>query len=280
MSIIKEFNVKALHNHKIMVEIFDSAFEVIKVAKTRKIIDKRFSNMEKKELKEDWHGVKTYDEALHLMETGYQPTVEEFKKTIQVNFSEQVKRVAFKNDVVGYAPIVPLALLNVPQSMQNSCIKPMKEKIIDIYYDLSATGAYNADKFIEVGSKLLSAIIELEAQGYKFNIYAVQSGYDRRSSDVLCIKVKSSNTPFNLRRISFPLTHPAFLRVIGFDWNSKTPRGKYRDGYGKPFGGVFNQDELTNAFTEMFGKKCVFFSCEKIIGKGKDYLKEVLVSSK
>lgn len=274
MSHIRTFKVKTFGNSDFHVEFYDSAYQVVEDCKVRKMTSISFHDMRHYDI-DRWHGVNSYDDALKLMETGYQPTVDKLKSSIKANLSGQAKRISFHNDVVGYAPIVPLAIMGVPQSMVNSYMKPVKAKVIDVYYDMTASCGMEAKQFIDAGSKLLAAIMELEMQGYRMNIYATQNYYDG-SADMLCVKVKSANQPLDLKRISFPLTHPAFFRVIGFDWYSKVPGGKYRGRYGHSVAYDFDEDALQKGFKEMFGDNAVAFSCAKIIKTDIEHIKEVM----
>lgn len=274
MSHIRTFKVKTFGNSDFHVEFYDSAYQVVEDCKIRKITSRSFHDMRHYDI-DRWHGVNSYDDALKLMETGYQPTVDKLKASIKANLSGQAKRISFHNDVVGYAPIVPLAIMGVPQSMMNSYMKPVKAKVIDVYYDMTASCGMEAKQFIDAGSKLLAAIMELEMQGYRMNIYATQNYYSD-DADMLCVKVKSANQPLDLKRISFPLTHPAFFRVIGFDWYSKVPGGKYRGGYGHSVAYDFDEDALQKGFKEMFGDNAVAFSCAKIIKTDIEHIKEVM----
>jgi hypothetical protein len=143
---------------------------------------------------------------------------------------------------------------------------------------MTASSFTSKEQIIEAGQKLLAAIMELEMQGYKFNLYAIQTYWEDSSkgADMLCTKIKSSNTPLDLKRISFPLTHTAYFRVIGFDWYSKTPKGVYRSCYGKALGYDFNEDQMQAGFKEIFGNNCVVFSCAKIIDQDKEHFKTVI----
>lgn len=178
----------------------------------------------------DWTGVNCYEEALDLLNKGYKPALDELKKTMKEHLVD-APRVAFSNEVVGFAPVVPLVLNGVPKCMAGSCIK-RNGKVLDIYYDNTMPCGVTKEEMIDAGNALLKVLIKLEKQGYKFNLYAVESycgrehhmfGNDTKTADVLCIKLKGSDRPMDIRRISFPLTHPAFFRVIGFDWQGKSP---------------------------------------------------------
>lgn len=281
MSVNFQKKVAAFKNRPFNVEVFNSANEVVEVSSRRKITDSSFKNMEKKNIRKSWHGVSSFKEALDLMKTGYQPTVDKMKAGIKANVQGQGKRISFFNDVVGYAPVVPLALQGVPTSMQNSYMKPIKAKVLNIYYDMTASCGTDPEDIIEAGQKLLAAIMELEMQGYKFNLYAIQSYWENsdKGCDLICTKIKSSNTPLDLKRISFPLTHTAYFRVIGFDWYSKTPNGKYRSGYGHALGYDFDEKTMQNGFKEIFGDNCIVFSCSKVLKNDTEHFKNVIVDN-
>ena len=121
--------------------------------------------------------------------------------------------------------------------------------------------------------------MELEMQGYKFNLYAIQTYSLESDCDMLCTKIKSSNTPLDLKRISFPLTHTAYFRVIGFDWYSKTPKGRFRSGYGSGLGYLFGEKEMQEGFKEIFGQNCVVFSCAKVLKVDTEHFKNVITNN-
>lgn len=269
-------------NVDFMIESYNSSMDVVKDCKTRSITDSSFNDMQDGTLgghSGSWCGVDNYEQALQFLEEGYQPTVEKLKAGIKSNLQGNGKRISFHNDIVGYAPIVPLAILGVPNSMINSKMKPIKAKVIDIYYNMTASCGTDSDDIIQAGVKMLSAIISLEQQGYRFNLYAVQNYYNNRKCYMLKVKVKDAMQPIDLKRISFPLTHTAFFRVIGFDWYSKCPEAKHIWGYGHSLDYDFNNEKMQNATKELFGDNAVWFGCVKIIKEKEEYVKEVLVNA-
>ena len=281
MSINFQKKVKAFKNCNVNVEVFTSASEVVDVSSKRSITDHNFNDMSNpSEIDQNFTGVSSLEEALEIMRNGYQPTVEKMKTGIKANIQGQGKRISFFNDVVGYAPIVPLALQGVPTAMMNSYIRPIKAKVLNVYYDMTTAYHVKKDDIIKAGQKLLAAIMELEMQGYKFNLYAIQSYSDDSSCDMLCTKIKSSNTPLDLKRISFPLTHVAYFRVIGFDWYSKTPKGKHRWGYGHALGYDYDETQMQEGFKELFGDNCVVFACAKVLKNDTEHFKKVITNSK
>ena len=254
-------NRKILDTH---IELYNSVDEVVTDCRNRPERIRGYA-MDKKELRKDWHGVDSYDEALELLRVGYQPVADALKGALNVA-SKDGTRFSFKNNIQGFTPIVPLALKGVPNCMVDMTMKPIKAKVLDVYYDITATCEKPHDAFIKAGKALLGIIIDLEKQGYRFNLYAMQAYHDGKIADVLSVKIKSSNRPFDLKRMSFPLTHPAFFRVIGFDWEGKSP--VTRDigcGRGHPLSRDYNNEQLQYWVTNLFGNNACYISASKFI---------------
>lgn len=262
----------------VKAEIYTSAENAVADCKNRPVRHSQY-DMRRHTIRKNWHGVNTYDEALELLATGYQPTVDTLMKELKVN-PQSGPRFAFSNEVQGFMPIIPLALNGLPRCMLDVRIKPMKVKVLDIYYDMTATSEKSPEDFIKAGKMLLGTIIALEKQGYRFNLYAVQNYWDclhyaNHSVDIFCVKVKSSDRPLDIKRISFPLTHPAFFRVIGFDWESKSPITRYiGDGRGRSLADDFSTEDCNKVIKTMFGDNAFYVSCTSIINR--DYNRETL----
>lgn len=264
-----------------VIESYNSTADVVKDCRIRKITDSRFCDMQDGTLgghDTEWCGVDSYEQALQFLEEGYQPTVEKLKEGLQANLQGNGKRISFHNDIVGYAPIVPLAVLGVPNSMINSRMKPIKAKVIDIYYNMTASCVTESEDIINAGVKLLGVLVSLEQQGYRFNLYAMQNYFKNGECYVLKVKVKDAMQPVDLKRISFPLTHTGFFRVIGFDWYSKCPEANYMSGYGHSIDYDYDREKMTKVAKELFGDNAVWFGCTRIIKEKEEYIKEVILN--
>lgn len=262
MSIITEKNYnKSGKQYRVMVERYENTQQMVNDLKTRSITDRSFDDKTKGSFGA-WEGVNSYNECLEYLENGYQPSVDKLKDSVKPVVKGESKRISFKNNVAGANPIVPLALIGVPNCMQDVYIKPIKAKVIDVYYDVACAWNIESRDIIKAGQMLLETILRLEQQGYKFNLYAVQSYASSDDCDMLCIKVKSSNQPIDLKRMSYTLTHTSFFRVLGFDWYSRTPKGKYRDAYGHNIASDFDYDgKRTSEFAQqIFGKNSIYLS--------------------
>lgn len=282
MSVIREYKLKSANGYKIMCERYDSAAEVVADCKVRKITDRMFHDMADGNLggkDKKWCGVDSYEQALEYLEKGYQPGVDKLKFAIKANLSGNGKRISFHNDIVGYAPVVPLAIMGVPNAMVNSHMKQIKTKVVDVYYDGVFGCGVSSENIIKTGSKVIAAILQLEQQGYRFNLSQVQSYSNEKDCDMMTVKLKDAAQPLDLKRISFPLTHTGFFRVIGFDWYSRTPKARYRACYGHAIGYEGSvKSKLPAMFKEMFGENAVFVSGAELLQKGElgeEYLKEV-----
>lgn len=260
------------------IEEYDSAMEVVEKCKSRTRTCSSFHDMENYSISMSWHGVESYDKALELMKTGYQPTVEKLRSALKVTKSGEGTRFSFRNEIQGFAPVVPLALKGVPNCMINMSMKPIKAKVIDVYYDVGASWGHSSDEIIEAGQKFLASVVELERQGYRFNLYAVQTYSDSNSTDMLVVRVKRDSQPLDLKRVSFPLTHTGFFRVIGFDWYSKVPGGKYRCAYGSALAYNLSKSKRGEAAKKLFGNNAVYISAAEINDKDEEHIKEVLTN--
>ena len=278
MSII---TTRTWKSHKANIEIYDSVIDVVNDCKSRKITSDRFNNYQEMSLRKDWYGVSTYDEALRLMRDGWTDKVKALQAGVNKSKTIDVKRIAFKNDIQGFAPIVPLAILGVPNAMINTTVKPIKSKVISIYYNMSVSCGNSADTLVENGKKVVEAVIKLEKAGYRVSLNMVQTYADSRSSDVLVVRVKSANQPLDLKRVCFPIMHAAMFRVIGFDWYSKFPKGAYRSGLGSPLKNALRSDEKAREFMRaMFGKEAVYLIATEIQGKSSYDVAELLKGGK
>lgn len=277
MGIIKEYKSKFFGGH-LNIELYNSAQEVADDLERRERTDSNFEDTFRTG-RASFIGA-TKEQAYTMLREGYQPVVDALKTKMRISAKGQTKRFKTFNDVQGFAPIVPNAIMGLPNSMVNSAMKPIKTKVLDIYYEMTVPAFRDSDELIKAGQKMLGVILELEAQGYRFNLYCTQGYYnERQGCDMLCVKVKSASQPIDLKRMSFPIAHTAFFRGIGFDWYSKFPKGTYRAGYGHAICFDKSQEDIQEEYRNLFGRSAIYFSAEKICklkDEAEKYIKEVL----
>lgn len=280
MGIIKTYESKFFGGH-LNLELYNSAQEMANDLEVRQ----KTSN----EFKDDPYASRSFvgatrEETYKMLREGYQPVVDAMKSKMKITASGNNKRFKSFNDVVGFQPIIPNAIMGLPNAMVNSSMKPIKTKVIDVYYEMTVAAFVESSDLIKAGQKMLGAIMELEGQGYRFNLYCTQGYYSSSSGcDMVCVKVKSASQPMDLKRMSFPIAHTAFFRGIGFDWYSKFPIGTYRPGYGHAISHEKSQESIQEEYRKLFGKSAYYFSATTIVKKkdeAEQYLKEVLTSGK
>ena len=186
----------------------------------------------------DWRGDVSFKEAQDLLLHGYDKNIDAMVKRVGVlqkeGSSRKTKRFA---DCVGYAPIVPNALMGTPNSMMNQKKVPIKNKVVTILYSPQVSCGVDASEVTEFGCKFINSVMNLERNGYRVRIDYVDcytsEGNDKRQY-VLRIPLKNEHQPVNIKRLSFPLTHVAMQRFLGFDWFEHVPKSKYIGGLGAP----------------------------------------------
>jgi hypothetical protein len=270
---IKEFN------HIMNIEKFDSANELVKTCLERKYRSEFGTDTLNGDRDGDksWTGCKDIKTALDLLSNGWSENVA--KLTSKMNGVTQKvdgKRITFRNDVVGFNPIVPLAIMGVPESMLNSKMKPIKTKVIDVYYDTTVSCGNSPEQIMANGMKVMETVINLEQSGYRVRLSAMQGYTDRNSSDILIVGVKSEYQPLDIKRIMFPLMHPAMFRLVGFGWYERCPTSKYRGGYGHGFAYDFNESQMDSIVKAAFGKTAIYISGKFIQDKSQEHIERQL----
>ncbi len=262
---IKNYEIKKKakngREYTFVVEEFPSAYELAETNRHRAVTPQwKGDCLEAGEIEKGWHGVESRDEAYDFLRDGWTQELESVNAMMKkVTTVTAPKRSAFKNDVVGFAPVVPLAMMNVPNSMLNTNMKPVKSKIVKILYDITDSCSTKPETFLKRGKRIMEVIIGLERSGYRCELYAMQSYYSDRKAEVLLVKIKESNQPLDVRRMMFPLTHPAFFRVVGFEWQDRFPPARRLAGRGHALKFEDNHDELIKS---MFGTEFVFLDAQ------------------
>jgi hypothetical protein len=262
----KDFNFKHAGKFHATLDTYESAFDLALDNQERKI---RAGGWNKPETGQCWCSVDSEEEAYELLQTGYEAAIEKLEEAIKIDNKkhQESKCISFKNNIVGFAPIVPLAMKGVPNSMIDMRMKPIKAKVLNIAYDMSVPCAWSADDIMRNGQKMLGVIMQLERMGYRINLYATQNYSDMNGGDFLCVKIKSANRPFDLKRMSYPLMHPAFFRVCGFDWYGKAPHTTYRDCYGHDYTRDLNAEECKELVKELFGENTFYINGQTMLEK-------------
>lgn len=183
-------------------------------------------------------GTNSWDEAMNLYQYGYIDILEKVKKgtTSIVGNRAPLPRNKIVNDVIGYAPHVPNAILGLPNSMIGMKKVPQKVKTVSIIYQSTANACEDAETFVEAGIAVLCAINALELSGVRVSLklcyYYAEEGNEYAYSTV---KLKDYREHLDIQKLCFPLAHPSMFRRFGFKWleTCEGLQNNWSIGYGR-----------------------------------------------
>lgn len=93
----------------------------------------------------------------------------------------------------------------------------VKSKVLSIYYDAGATCGEDAQRFVDAGRYLMSLIVELEAKGYRVELWILHNYWTASQKGFCMIRMKEHRQPLNPLKISYEVLHPSFFRDMGLD---------------------------------------------------------------
>lgn len=168
----------------------------------------------------DWAGGVTYKQALDLLEYGDNELANSIEQ-VEISKSPISEKIVNKyfNDIQGFIPHIPNAIVGIPNSMIN--IKRTRvngsSKILNIIIDKAVPGYVTTEDFMKCSKVILNTIDSLEEVGYRCNLY-ISDGAEFYDKDkvIWLVKLKSSDEPFNRYKCAFPLAHVAMSRRIFF----------------------------------------------------------------
>jgi len=185
-----------------------------------------------------WTGTETFEGAVDMAQYGWP----EGRKRLMVAMAEArgaPRMIAdMVMDVAGAYPIAALAAAGDPCSMVD--LQPVEERvrpIIRLAISRNGSSAYSADEFMNYGAAILSYVEGLENAGFRceiasYSATALNNGVQEYTS----VTLKRAEEHIEMDRMAFCLTHPAFLRRLGFAVSESTP-GIWENlgsGYGEP----------------------------------------------
>lgn len=252
-------------SRKYIIEEFDSYDELLTTTQSREVNDwcDEDGAREKVEVGRDpWSGEKTFDDAVNHLKCGCDTSYKKLRSHVAKKNRIPIKRKPISyNNVVGFQPNVPAAIMGLPKSMIDMKMAPKKAKIVDLIYDMTASCKNDADSLAEYGTEVLQRVQGLEENGYRVRISVVATfgtpyGYD--TAHGVKVKIKSENQPLDLKRVSYPLVGKGMFRRIMFDWYESGPDHEELSGYGST---IRSWDKIDTALAKEFQ--------EQLYGSGK-----------
>lgn len=247
--IYEEFNKKSKSRdsgYRVIREIFEDINDLaqyVKKAPTSDLFkgeEPCSSHRESSRGDRGFHDFKNFDEAINALEFGTDIYFEDFKKNIRkvkdfLAKKEINKKVGYKNDVVGFMPIVPNVVIGSPINMINQEIKPKKTPTAKIVLEKGNSASIKASDMSYFYSIVFVLIQLLEQKGIRCEIWVTETS--RASHEITCwkTKIKNFNQPINFFKIQFPIIASDFFRRILFRVTETAPlRADWTWGYGHP----------------------------------------------
>lgn len=186
-------------------------------------------------------GTRNFEEAENLRKFGDKKSLDLLTETKAVTDKAFLSTVGTKvsryNDVQGFQPIVPNAIIGLPLSMVNQKRSPKKVRTVDVFINSSQVWSTDKEDIALRGAYTLSAIDALERSGYRCNLYIGKVSWtDKSSSHVsgFFMNIKKPENPLNLMKVAYYIVNPSFLRRTGFRiLENESNLHDYTGGYGQ-----------------------------------------------
>lgn len=242
---------------------FKGTNELAKYVRTAKInkIFKNESLSSKKRKESGFNDFNNFEEATIALEYGTDIYYEDFKKNIKkvqdfINKKEKNKTANYKNDKVGFLPIVPKVLQGNPINMINQDVKPKPYPTARIILEKANSACIDAKDMNEFYAIIFVLIQLLENRGIRCEIWVASSFYERPEIVVTKVKLKNYTQPLNIYKIQFPIIASDFFRRICFRMLESNPDiedGCWYLGYGSPLTTKFDFDHDQKELYEIIG---------------------------
>lgn len=224
--------------NNINVESFESVQEFISVINKRTNNEAFSCHKESERGSLMFTGSQSWEEAQNLFKHGYKEGAKDLltcKSSVKV--LNPAKKVTTFQDVCGFAPIVPNAIIGLPQSMVNSRAKVKQARVINVLLDIDVTGDTDKEVLTLGGKNIYSLVKSLELKGVRVNLSLMHSTYVSKANNYAClfVKIKDSKQAINPQLIAYPIIHPSFFRRHVFKWIETSEYTNYKSltsGYG------------------------------------------------
>lgn len=229
------------NENKFYLERFDSIEAYINALETRpkNAIFARVDHYASDAGTKDFTGTNSYKDSVELMRKGYSDGLKDLEEAgFNVRASGRTSRTIPSSGPVGHSPIVANAILGLPNSMLTRKSTTIKNRIVSIWFDMTAAFNISTARIALAGCHVLQLVANLEAKGYRVELNMMTSSIGNRQIAGAVVKVKSERQPMNPLKIAYPMLHASYLRRQDFRWLETAPKltdESMTEGYGKPF---------------------------------------------
>ena len=121
-------------------------------------------------------GTSSYQESIDLISRGYSDGLSKINSDNgeRINYRRVQSKKIPRASVVGYAPIVPNAIIGLPTSMIADDRIQHKAKVVSIWYDSTADCGVSVSEIAKAGRHLLELVSMLEGQGFRVELCMVK----------------------------------------------------------------------------------------------------------
>lgn len=214
----------------------------------------------------EWYGYDTYTESRDKLLHGDKELQQRLRgsEKLDMNIPCTGTRKQMCTGVVGFMPHVPNFLAGVPNNMIYVREKQVKQRTITIVYNIACLGGSSAEEVTCVSARIMSAIMSVERQGYRCNLFAAAAQTERCCGQRcgFIVKIKDSGQHIDTLKMALPMISPAMNRRFGFRFR-ETMEGLKRnwvDGYGSSM----NQSELKQFLNDVGFKYDVALAYESV----------------
>ena len=162
----------------------------------------------------DFAGSASYEEADKMLLDGWDSGAADVQKIMMENCSGEEIARRYALSVAGCVPCVPAYLAGSPANMIAIKRRKIARPVVTICYNCAVGEGADASDIRRAAAKLLNIIRGLEAGGVGVNLWVCSFSRSRTPGEsvTMAVKIKSSNEPFNLLNMAYPLIHPSFNR--------------------------------------------------------------------
>ena len=261
-----------------ILEIFESIDEFLKTTEARPITDEYSYDSTAKDVRGEnfrdkkFRGANSYSEAKEQFINGTK-----VKGAMSKAFASEVDPRQRETVLgpCGCAPVVPLALMGVPNSMIDIRRKRVP-KAVRLIVDMTVNRGIRGSDITEAGKKIIAAVGKLEGQGISTEIICTEDSLmNGHQYNSMGVTIKNAGQGFSAARVSFPMSSPAFLRVFSFIHTSGLEGCEYAPGYGRPLADVASHDKLRSYYRTMYGDG-IYISLARVISWGESEITKAI----
>lgn len=196
-----------------------------------------------------YYGTSSYEDADNLFRTGDRELFKKLKtaEIKRVRGTGFAKKNQYYTSVCGFVPHVPNYVQGLPNNMINKrVVRYQSSKVVNIVYNPTVYVGVTSDEMIQAALNVINAVIGLESNGYRCNIYILMSSYKKNDSVTAMVRIKTSEDYMDKLKLVYPMVNPSMLRrhFLRFVETAGCKERKFVKGYGTPIMDMQRTNEM------------------------------------